>query len=107
VGHHIWAWIMHATGSDNVSGPEYGFWSGFAGDITLLFAVLTAPYVQWKRNNCQTKRCWRFGRHAFTDEGVIRHLCWKHHPDVNRKQLTVRHLQERHHLYVGKQPGRG
>ena len=107
MGHHVWAWIMHATGSDNVSGPEYGFWSGFAGDVTLLFAILTAPFVQWKRNNCQTKGCWRFGRHPFEDAGVIRHLCYLHHPGVKHKQLTVRHLQEHHHLYLGSRPGRG
>jgi hypothetical protein len=105
--HHLWLQILHILGVDNASGRWYLLWSGFIGDITLLAAILAAPYIQWKRNNCQVERCWRFGRHPFTDGPVTRHLCWKHHPDVQYKQFTVRHLQEKHHLYVGKRPGRG
>jgi len=105
--HHLWLQVLHILGLDNGSGMWYLFWSGFVGDVTLLAAILVAPYVQWKRNNCQVERCWRFGRHPFTEDGVVRHLCWKHHPDVAGKQLTVRHLQEKHHLYLGRKPGRG
>lgn len=107
MGHHIWADIMHWTGADNPTGPEYSFWSGFAGDITLLFAILAAPFIQWKRASCQVRKCWRFGRHPFTDGPVTRRLCWRHHPDVKFNQFTVRHLQERHHLYLGDKPGKG
>lgn len=99
--------LLHVLGVDNASGRWYLFWSGFVGDVTILFAILVAPYVQWKRNNCQVVHCWRFGRHPFTEDNVTRHLCWKHHPDVKRKQLTVKHLQEKHHLYLGSRPGRG
>ena len=105
--HHLWLQVLHVLGIDDVSGRWYALWSGFAGDITLLAAILAAPWIQWKRNNCQVRRCWRFGRHEFTEDGVIRHLCWRHHPDVARKQLTVKHLQEKHHLYLGRKPGRG
>lgn len=103
--HHLWAWIMHATGSDNVSGPEYGFWSGFGSDLAMLAAVLAFPWVQYRRHNCQVKGCWRLGRHEFTDpdEGVRRLLCWVHHPDTERRQLTREHLR----LYAGRQPGPG
>lgn len=107
--HHLWLQVLHWIGLDDPSGPIYLFWSGFAGNIALLLAILAAPWIQWKRNNCQVRHCWRFGRHPFTDpdERVARHLCYLHHPDVAVKQLTVRHLQERHHLYAGKKPGRG
>jgi hypothetical protein len=110
--HHLWANLMHWSGSDNVSGPEYGlpgFWSGFGGDITIFAAILAWPWIQFKRHNCQVRRCWRIGRHEYRDpdEGVTRLLCWRHHPHVEHKQLTVRHLREQHHLYLGKQPGRG
>ena len=27
------SWFLHIIGSDNVSGPWYGFWSGFGSDI--------------------------------------------------------------------------
>lgn len=108
--HHLWLQFLHVLGVDNAAGRWYLFWSGFVGDITILAAILVAPYVQWKRNNCQTVHCWRFGRHPFEHEGVVRHLCWKHHPSVERKQLTSGHLrkiQERHGIYIGKRPGRG
>lgn len=107
--HHLWLEIIHISGVDDPAGKWYAFWSGFAGDITLLAAILAAPWIQWKRASCQVRHCWRFGRHLFTDpdEHVVRHLCWRHHPGVQVKQLTVRHLQEKHHLYAGKKPGRG
>jgi hypothetical protein len=107
--HHLWLQFLHWIGLDSASGTAYLFWSGFAGDITLVLAVLAAPWIQWKRHNCQVRHCCRFGRHPFTDpdDRVTRQMCWKHHPDVKAKQLTVRHLREQHHLYAGKKPGRG
>lgn len=101
----MWHLFLHITGTDNVSGLWYGFWSGFGGDLALIGAVIIWPWAHLKRHNCQVKRCWRIGRHEFThpDEQVTRQLCWRHHPDVEHKQLT----RERLHLYVGKRPGRG
>lgn len=102
--HHLWAWIMHATGSDDLSGPEYGFWSGFAGDLTVFAALAAYPWVAYRRHNCQVKRCWRIGRHELTDtDGVKRSLCHVHHPGVKRRQLNREDL----HLYLGNRPGRG
>lgn len=106
--HHLWADFMHWTGSDNVAGPEYGltgFWSGFGGDLTLIFAVVAYPFITWKRHSCQLKGCWRIGRHSFTDpdDHVIRLLCARHHPSVRHKQLT----RERLGLYLGERPGHG
>ena len=59
----------------------------------------------YRRHNCRLIRCFRIGRYEFTepDTGVKRVLCWKHHPDVDRKQLT----RERLHLYLGDRPGKG
>lgn len=107
--HHLWLQFLHVLGIDNASGKWYLLWSGFVGDVTLLAAILAAPFLTWRRHCCQVQHCWRLGRHSYMDpdEKVLRSLCWKHHPLVQRKQLTVRHLQERHHLYVGRRPGRG
>jgi hypothetical protein len=103
--HHLWLWVLHVSGSDNVSGKWYGFWSGFGGDLGIIGALAAVPWMQYKRHNCQVKGCWRIGRHEFTDpdEHVTRLLCWRHHPSVRRRQLT----RERLHLYVGKRPGPG
>lgn len=68
---------MHWLGMDNLSGPVYGFWSGFGSDIgqvTLLGAVLG----MWRRHNCHQRRCWRVGRHQV--DGTP--WCDRHHLDA-------------------------
>lgn len=106
----LWQWFLHVTGADDTSGTWYGFWSGFGSDIGE-FAIAGALVGVIRRHNCQQKRCWRIGRHPFTnpDTGVIRLLCWKHHPDVSHKRLTGSLVKEMHarQLYLGKRPGRG
>jgi hypothetical protein len=76
-------WILHVLGVDNVSGPWYGFWSGFGSDLgeVTIIAGLLAIY---KRHNCHVKGCLRIGRHPFTDDatGATYMLCGKHHPAV-------------------------
>jgi hypothetical protein len=55
-----WRWFLHYTGSDNPSGPWYGFWSGFGsdlGEVTLIGAVLAGA----RHRNCHFKGCWRLG----------------------------------------------
>lgn len=73
--HAIWIFFLHVTGSDNVSGPWYGFWSGFAGDL----AIVALPITYLRHKNCHYKGCWRLGRHP-KDHYVF---CGKHHPDVD------------------------
>lgn len=71
----LWHLFLHLTGSDNVSGPWYGFWSGFAGDIP----VLGIGVVLWRRHNCHEPGCWRIQFRAHPDdEGHV--VCRKHHP---------------------------
>ena len=68
----MWHWFLHITGSDDESGPWYGFWSGFAGCIPE-FAIFG---VIWHRLNCHERGCWRIGRHKGADH-VVR--CTRHH----------------------------
>ena len=107
--HHLWLQFLHITGVDDVSGRWYAWWSGFAGDITLLAAILAAPWIQWKRASCGVRRCWRLARHDFTDPQtkIIHHLCRLHHPEHPGKPITAQELQARYRLYLGKRPGRG
>lgn len=68
----LWRELLNVTGSSDVSGRWYGFWSGFAGDIPLFGVFL----VLWRRHNCHVRGCWRLqwrtsGEHA---------LCRRHHP---------------------------
>lgn len=76
----IWHWFLHWTGSDNVSGPQYGFWSGFGsdiGEVTLVGAVLAAA----RHKNCHVKGCWRLG-HIDPDHGHP--ACRRHHSRADR-----------------------
>lgn len=71
----MWHWLLHYTGSDNVSGPWYGFWSGFGsdlGEITLIAAVVAAA----RHKNCHVKGCWRLG-HPDPEHGHP--ACRRHH----------------------------
>lgn len=100
----MWHWLQHIAGVDNVSGEWYGFWSGFAGDVAIIGAMIAFPWIQFRRHNCQVQGCWRIAHHEFTEpSGVKRLLCWRHHPDVKDRQLT----REKLHLYLGDRPGRG
>lgn len=70
----MFRWLLHVTGSDNVSGRWYGFWSGFGGDLSLFAAG--AAFLRHK--NCHVKWCWRIGRLQ-----AGRHtVCRRHHPDA-------------------------
>lgn len=82
---------------------SYLFWSGAGSDLAYL-SFLWGAVVLYRKNNCQVRRCPRIGRHEFTEPGGARRLlCWKHHPAVDRRQLT----RERLHLYLGDRPGKG
>lgn len=80
----IWSWLLHYTGSDNVSGPWYGFWSGFGsdlGEITLIGAVVAAA----RHKNCVVKGCWRLG-HPDPEHGLP--ACRKHHSRAEAVDAT-------------------
>lgn len=82
--HVMQHWLAYMTGSENTAGapPNYNFWSGFGSDLgeaTLVAALLGV----FKKHNCHTRWCLRFGRHEFYDpkSGIAYNLCRKHHPD--------------------------
>lgn len=70
----IWHWLLHVTGADNVSGPWYGFWSGFGSDLGEM-AIVGAVV---RMVNCHAKGCWRVGLHHVAGTGFK--VCGKHHP---------------------------
>lgn len=71
----LWHFLMHVTGADDVSGPWYGFWSGFAGDLSLFGAA----WVLLRKHNCHYPWCWRVGRYQLLDTHY--HYCKRHHPN--------------------------
>lgn len=67
--------IAHILGIDNVSGYWYAWWSGFAGDLS----ILATPIVLLRKHNCHVRGCPRVGRHPVTGTGWT--VCRKHHPE--------------------------
>lgn len=70
-------WLAHFLGLDNLSGPFYGFWSGFGSDLGELTLIGAALSLYW-RHNCHVKGCIRLGRHAVNGTPYV--VCKKHHP---------------------------
>lgn len=88
--YQLFLWLLHATGADNTSGVQYGFWSGFGsdfGEITLIIGFV----AWWKHNECHVDGCHRPGRHPFKHY----RLCGKHHPAVPNK-VTHLHIKQLH-----------
>lgn len=70
-------WLAHILGLDNLSGPWYGFWSGFGSDLGEA-AILGGV---WHHFNCHDPGCWRWGKHVHVDDcGVHVRSCRRHRP---------------------------
>lgn len=89
-----WWWFLHASGSDNSAGPEYGFWSGF-GSVWVQPPLLIAGALLYWHHTCHIGRCLRLSKHEYEMDGVTQKLCRKHHPKVNGK-LTAQQVIDHH-----------
>jgi len=69
-------WILWWTGSSNVSGVWYGFWSGFASILERLIEVAMLAVLWYAHHNCHRRGCLMLGRHRV--DGTP--WCAKHHP---------------------------
>lgn len=100
--HAIQVFFGFSPGDGN--DPAYLFWSGVGSDLAYL-SFLWGAVVLYRTHTCRVRWCARLGRHEFPDPetGVKRILCWKHHPDVQSKQMTRKRLR----LYLGERPGKG
>lgn len=76
--------LAHVLGLDDVSGRWYAWWSGFAGDIS----ILATPVVLLRKHNCHVRGCARVGRHPV--EGTSYTVCRRHHPDEHPTAADVR-----------------
>ena len=101
--------FLHWIGGDSANGRPYLLWSGFVGNLSVVFAMLSAPVVLYRRNNCEVRRCWRIARHDLADpeHNVHHHLCRRHHPLHPGRPVTIAQIQRVCHLYLGDKPGKG
>jgi hypothetical protein len=95
--HALQHWLAVHTGTVNEAGPYYGFWSGFGsdiGEVTIVGGLLAI----YKKHNCHSRWCWRFGHHDFADEatGITWKLCRAHHPAHPGRRLTRDHIARIH-----------
>lgn len=65
-------WLLHVLGIDTQQSYYYDFWSGFATQITVLVALVTAL----RHRNCYVRRCWRLGH---IDPAHGHPACRRHH----------------------------
>ena len=82
-------WLAVHTGTSDVSGVYYGFWSGFGSDLAefgILGAIGTGVYQLVKKYNCHEPRCWRVGTHPAAGGQFL--LCYRHHPDYRGTKPT-------------------
>lgn len=84
--HSIFHWFLHYTGSSNVSGPWYGFFSGFGSDLGEL-TLIGGAYVLIRRHNCHVKGC----------KSIITHLDPTVHAPACRTHHSHAHLRGRTH----------
>lgn len=85
----IWHWFLHITGSDDVSGPFYGFWSGFGSDLGEI-AIVGGLVTLVRKHTCEVHGCWRLGRHKTLGDHMV---CRRHHPEG---KITAQHVREAH-----------
>ena len=84
---HLWTDFLNWTGSNNVSGNQYGFFSGFGSDISE-FLILGGIIQLYHAHNCHVKGCARIGKHRVGHYVV----CKKHHPGTPKGDITMAHI---------------
>ena len=97
----VGSWLAVHTGTDDLSGPWYGFWSGFGSDLaelTLIGAVATGVYQIVRKYNCHEPRCWRVGTHPAAGGQFL--LCYRHHPDFQGKRPTHEMIERLHQQHL-------
>jgi hypothetical protein len=80
--HVFWYGLLDFFGIRNEAGPGYGFWSGFAGDLTLI----TGATVYLRHRNCHVKGCKAIRTHPVLGTPYI--ACRKHHPHIPDEPIT-------------------
>lgn len=86
--------FLNWTGSNNTSGNQYGFWSGFGSDIGE-FAIIGSIAVAYRKINCHVEGCRRIGHYQLG--GTPYKLCKRHHPDIPDKitHVSILHLHKK------------
>jgi hypothetical protein len=99
--HH---WMLHVSGSDDVSGPEYGWWSGFGSvfpwSMGILAGIWTHAVQNARKSNCHTHGCWRIGSYPVGDSNYK--VCKRCHFKITGVHPTIEHLRFHHQVAVRK-----
>lgn len=93
--------LLNWTGANNVSGNQYGFWSGFGSDLPE-FAIVGVLINHYRNHKCAT--CWRIGRHEVN--GTNLKTCHKHATLPQHTALRAEHARQypkQHKLFNAKE----
>jgi hypothetical protein len=97
-------WLAVHTGIADMSGPYYGFWSGFGSDIaefSLVGAAFTGLYQLNRKYNCHQRGCWRIGTHPAAGGQFL--LCHHHHPDYQGKKPSRELIEQLHRQHIERE----
>ena len=88
-----WHPLQHWLGIDNASGRAYLAWSGAGSDLGEL-SILGGLIAIYRKHQCATRWCFRFGHHDFADPDtqLVHRLCRAHHPMHPGRPLTRAHI---------------
>jgi len=99
----IWWWIEIHTGTVNESGPYYGMFSGFFGDLTIFTSAAIGLAVIYRHLNCHSQGCWRWG-HYRTPDGQYK-VCRHCHPVLQGRRPTRDLIHLHHRQHAARLPG--
>lgn len=89
----IMSLLLHWTGGDNGSSPQYLELSGFLSIIIPpLLTVLGLAFTYWLHTRCHVAGCLHHGKHEFQHYK----LCRRHHPCVPQGGITHLHILQLH-----------
>ena len=87
--------LGHFFGLDNLSGPNYGFWSGAGSDIGEI-TIIAGAIAIYRRHNCHVQGCWRLQWKRVP--GTEHFVCRRHHP---MDAPTAQQVIDDHHAACG------
>lgn len=86
--HAVLTWLSTLFGMDNLSGPNYGFWSGIGSDIGEV-TIIGGAVMLYRHHNCHVEGCLRLGKYPV--EGTPYVVCKRHHPGMP-EHITYAHI---------------
>lgn len=95
--------FLNWTGSNNTSGNQYGFWSGFGSDLGEI-AIIGSLLAVYKHHNCAVARCPRIAHRKYEIKETKQYTCHKHHTQYWHDLLVKQYKQDypEQHAFINR-----